>query len=96
LIDIGLKFTKLERKLGEIDRARGIYEHLSQYSNPNHSLQKEKFWRKWEQFEVFHGNEETYKEFMKAKRTVELRYAAVAPVMPTASAMEEVEQQEGE
>lgn len=29
LIDIGLKFSKFERKLGEIDRARDIYVHLS-------------------------------------------------------------------
>lgn len=30
-IEIGLKFSKQERKLGEIDRARGIYQHMSQF-----------------------------------------------------------------
>ena len=29
LIQVGLRFAKLERKLGEIDRCRSIYEHLS-------------------------------------------------------------------
>lgn len=29
LIQIGLRFAKMERKLGEIERARNIYEHLS-------------------------------------------------------------------
>jgi pre-mRNA-splicing factor SYF1 len=29
LLEIGLRFAKLERKLGEIDRARAIYIHLS-------------------------------------------------------------------
>lgn len=29
LIEIGLKYATLEKKLGEIDRARGIYSHIS-------------------------------------------------------------------
>lgn len=29
LIQVGLRFAKLERKLGEIERARNIYMHLS-------------------------------------------------------------------
>jgi pre-mRNA-splicing factor SYF1 len=79
LIDIGLKFSKFERKLGEIDRARDIYAHLAQFANPRLARNEEAFWAKWERFEVFHGNEETYKDFMKMKRSVELRYAPVAP-----------------
>jgi len=35
LIQLGLRFAKLERKLGELDRARSIYEHLSQFCNPH-------------------------------------------------------------
>jgi pre-mRNA-splicing factor SYF1 len=30
-IEMGLKFSKTERKLGEIDRARAIYQHMSQF-----------------------------------------------------------------
>lgn len=30
-IEMGLKFSKLERKLGEIDRARSVYQHMSQF-----------------------------------------------------------------
>lgn len=29
LIQIGLKYATLEKKLGEIDRTRGIYSHIS-------------------------------------------------------------------
>jgi len=29
LIEFGVRFSKFERKLGEIDRARAIYTHLS-------------------------------------------------------------------
>ena len=34
LIQMGLRFAKMERKLGELERARGIYQHLSQFCNP--------------------------------------------------------------
>ena len=47
---LGLRFAKMERKLNEMDRARSIYAHLSQFCNPT---QYEKtFWLIWEQFEV--------------------------------------------
>ena len=32
--EIGMRFAELERKLGEIDRARAIYAHLSQICDP--------------------------------------------------------------
>lgn len=38
------------------------------------------FWNVWEKFEIYHGNEDTYKEFMKYKRTVEMRYSITVPV----------------
>jgi pre-mRNA-splicing factor SYF1 len=28
-LELGLRYAKLERKLGEIDRARAIYVHMS-------------------------------------------------------------------
>ena len=34
MVQIGLRFAYLERKFGEIDRARAIYTHLSQFSDP--------------------------------------------------------------
>ena len=78
-IEMGLKYSKLERKLGEIDRARSIYEHMSQFCNPQIKEIQEKFWNVWDKFEIYHGNEDTYKEFMKYKRTVEMRYSISVP-----------------
>lgn len=78
-IEMGLKFSKLERKLGEIDRARSIYQHMSQFCNPKIKEIQEKFWNVWDKFEIYHGNEDTYKEFMKYKRTVEMRYSISVP-----------------
>ncbi|TNV83299.1 hypothetical protein FGO68_gene1183 [Halteria grandinella] len=79
LIQMGLRFAKLERKMGESDRARAIYQHLSQFCNPR--VSEEQFWGIWEKFEVYHGNEDTYSDFMRAKRTVELRFSVAMPIM---------------
>lgn len=65
---MGIRFAQLERKLGEIDRARAIYQHVSQFSNPDDDFQG--FWKTWEEFEIKHGNVDTYKDFMRYKRTV--------------------------
>lgn len=43
-----LRFAALERKLGEIDRARAIYAHASQFCDPRTSA---KFWSEWNSFE---------------------------------------------
>ncbi|KAF2838854.1 pre-mRNA-splicing factor syf1 [Patellaria atrata CBS 101060] len=66
-----LKFAEQERRLGEIDRARAIYGHASQFCDPRTSPQ---FWQKWESFEVQHGNEDTFKEMLRVKRSVQAQY----------------------
>jgi pre-mRNA-splicing factor SYF1 len=69
-----LKFAEMERRLGEIDRARAIYGHASQFCDPRTSPE---FWKRWESFEVQHGNEDTYKEMLRIKRSVQAQYKYV-------------------
>ncbi|KAK1766773.1 Pre-mRNA-splicing factor syf1 [Phialemonium atrogriseum] len=69
--DMCLKFADMEKRLGEIDRARAIYGHASQFCDPRTNPG---FWTKWEQFEVQHGNEDTYKEMLRIKRSVQAQY----------------------
>ena len=69
-----LKFAELERRLGEIDRARAIYGHASQFCDPRTNAP---FWQKWEAFEVQHGNEDTFKEMLRIKRSVQAQYKYV-------------------
>ena len=69
--DMCLKFADMEKRLGEIDRARAIYGHASQFCDPRTNPD---FWSKWEQFEVQHGNEDTYKEMLRIKRSVQAQY----------------------
>lgn len=69
-----LKFAEMERRLGEIDRARAIYGHASQFCDPRTNAP---FWQKWEAFEVQHGNEDTFKEMLRIKRSVQAQYKYV-------------------
>lgn len=69
--EMSLKFAQVERNLGEIDRARTIYSHASQICDPRvHGS----FWEVWKEFEVTHGNEDTLREMLRIKRTVQASY----------------------
>ncbi|KAB5560549.1 hypothetical protein DKX38_005506 [Salix brachista] len=57
-----LKYADLEKNLGEIDRARGIYVFASQFADPRSDLD---FWNRWHAFEVQHGNEDTFREMLR-------------------------------
>ncbi|EPE10771.1 pre-mrna-splicing factor syf1 [Ophiostoma piceae UAMH 11346] len=69
--DMCLKFADMEKRLGEIDRARAIYGHASQFCDPRTNPD---FWAKWNVFEVQHGNEDTFKEMLRVKRSVQAQY----------------------
>jgi len=69
--DMCLKFAEMERRLGEIDRARAIYGHASQFADPRTD---KPFWDTWEKFEVAHGNEDTFKEMLRIKRSVAAQF----------------------
>ena len=66
-----LNFAEMERRLGEIDRARAVYGHASQFCDPRTTAS---FWSTWESFEVRHGNEDTFKEMLRIKRSVQAQY----------------------
>jgi len=69
-----LKYAELEKSLGEIDRARGIYVFASQFADPRSDPE---FWNKWHEFEVQHGNEDTFREMLRIKRSVSASYSQV-------------------
>lgn len=72
--DMCLKFADMERRLGEIDRARAIFGHASQFCDPRVA---QDFWTSWESFEVAHGNEDTFKEMLRVKRSVQAKFKYV-------------------
>ena len=72
-LEMCIRFADLERKLGEIDRARSIYSHCSGFCDPM-SREGENFWATWKEFEIKHGNEDTIKEMLRIKRCVQATY----------------------
>ncbi|XP_063424843.1 pre-mRNA-splicing factor SYF1-like [Mytilus trossulus] len=66
-----IRFADLERKLGEIDRARAIYSHASQICDPRVAPN---FWQVWKEFEIKHGNEDTVREMLRIKRSIQAMY----------------------
>ncbi|CAK9293608.1 unnamed protein product [Gordionus sp. m RMFG-2023] len=66
-----LQFSELECKLGEIDRGRAIYAHGSQMADPRTNPE---YWQIWKEFEVKHGNEDTVREMLRIRRSVQAIY----------------------
>jgi pre-mRNA-splicing factor SYF1 len=85
------RFANLERKLGEIDRARAIYIHCSQFCDPR---TEQKFWETWKEFEVRHGNVETFKEMLRIKRSVTAQYSIAVQVPLTVAAPKSTDQED--
>lgn len=74
-----LKYAELEKSLGEIDRARGVYIFASQFADPRSDSE---FWNKWHEFEVKHGNEDTFREMLRIKRSVSASYSQTHFILP--------------
>ncbi|KAF5830373.1 protein prenylyltransferase [Dunaliella salina] len=68
--------------IDKIDRARAIFVHASTLANPRVD---HKFWLDWKQFEVAHGNEDTFREMLRIQRSVAASYShtQVQSVMDT-------------
>ncbi|KAG6874295.1 hypothetical protein C0995_001520 [Termitomyces sp. Mi166 len=69
--DMCLRFAAMERKLGEIDRARAIIAHASQFCDPRVHPE---FWAHWHSFELDTGSEDTFKEMLRIKRSVQAQF----------------------
>lgn len=66
------RYAKLETDVGEVDRARAIFVHGSSLANP--AVDKS-FWQAWNDFEVMHGNEDTFREMRRIMRSVNASFS---------------------
>lgn len=71
-----LEYASVESKLGEIDRARSIFQHGSQFADPRRE-HIHGFWKKWKAFEQNHGNEVTFREMLRIQRSIETAFSQV-------------------
>jgi len=69
-----LRFADMEQKLGEIDRARGVLTYSSQFCDPRIDVE---FWKTWHDFEVKHGNEDTFREMLRVRRSVQAQFSQI-------------------
>jgi pre-mRNA-splicing factor SYF1 len=69
-----LDFAKMETSLQEIDRARAVLTYGAQTADPRRN---EEYWKQWNEFEIAHGNEETFREMLRIKRSVEASFSTV-------------------
>lgn len=58
-----IRLAEMERSIGEVDRARAVYRYASEFADPE-------VFEKWHEFEVEVGNEDTYRDMLRVKRTV--------------------------
>lgn len=70
-----VRYAKLETRLGEVDRGRAIWQYGAQFSGDCNKYRS--YWTAWEEFEVEHGNEETYKEMLRIKRSVAIQSTTI-------------------
>ncbi|KAJ3970457.1 hypothetical protein EV361DRAFT_802004 [Lentinula raphanica] len=71
IVKMCLRFAALERKLGEIDRARAICAHASKFCDLRVNPQ---FWSEWNAFEYETGSEDTFREILRIKRSVQAHF----------------------
>ncbi|KAJ1998344.1 pre-mRNA-splicing factor syf1 [Coemansia thaxteri] len=86
---LAIDFAAAERRLGEIDRARALFAYAAPLVDPRRT-QAPPLWSAWHEFEVQHGNEDTFKEMLRLKRSAHARFNTDARSL----AAVEVEQKE--
>jgi len=64
----------METGLNEIDRARAVLSYGAQMADPRRN---DAYWKAWNEFEISHGNEETFREMLRIKRSVEASFSTV-------------------
>ncbi|SOV23901.1 pre-mRNA-splicing factor SYF1, putative [Plasmodium sp. DRC-Itaito] len=60
-------YIDMEYKLNEYERVRALYIYTAQYTNP---LIYVDFYKDWREFEALHGNENTFREMIRIKKSV--------------------------
>ena len=74
VIEFCLQYAAVESQIGEIERGRRLFHHAAQFANPKNS-DLAYMWDKWRDFELEHGNEETYKDMKRVRRSVDVLFS---------------------
>jgi pre-mRNA-splicing factor SYF1 len=69
-----MDFSQMETNLQQFERARGILTFGAQMADPRRMPD---YWKQWNEFEIAHGNEETFREMLRVKRSVEAAFSTI-------------------
>lgn len=67
VVKLCLDFASAELSLHQIERSRLIYAHGAQFADPR---KMPEFWKAWNDFEIAHGNEDSFREMLRVKRNI--------------------------
>jgi pre-mRNA-splicing factor SYF1 len=71
---ICVDFAKMETALQEYERARAIFAYGAQMADPRRLPE---YYKAWHEFEIDNGNEETFREMLRIKRSVEAAFSTI-------------------
>lgn len=77
VVEFACRFAIMERRLGEIDRARAIYVECCGVVDTRLDGNFARFWRDWQAFEAEVGNEDTVRDMLRYRRRVQLDHQNV-------------------
>lgn len=86
-LPFALAHSSLEEKLNEIPRARALLMHMSQFCDPR--AYENSFWKKWQEFETRNGDESSFREMLRIKRSVANLFLQKQPFVKAAAAASE-------
>lgn len=74
VLEFAERFASMETRLGELERARGIYKHACEVADPRRRGMFEMFWNSWSTFELEYGTEDTFRDMLREKKMVQLNH----------------------
>lgn len=70
---LAIYFAQVEKSVGEIERARAVFQYASQFCDPG---KLSFFWDSWYQLELEHGTATSFKEMLRVKRSAIAQFGA--------------------
>lgn len=77
VVEFACRFSMMERRLGEVDRARAIYVECCRVVDTRVGGDFARFWKDWEEFEAEVGDEDDVGNMLRWKRRVQLDHQNV-------------------
>lgn len=88
-LPFALAHSDLEEKLNEIPRARALLMHMSQFCDPR--AYENSFWKKWQEFETRNGDEASFREMLRIKRSVSNLFLQKQPFVKATETLDKAE-----